>query len=99
MTTKEKILKEIKKYKDTLVLEMFEVVLLEGFTESEDDYYYILRRVGGGFVLLSCVGTLIPLYKKLDDDDYEKLEKWFQMNCDTYDPSDRRYITYEEWKK
>ena len=97
-TTKKQILKEIEQYRNTLVLNMFEVCRLEGFDEDEEDYYYVLRNVRGGFTFLSCVGGFIPLYKKIDEKDYDHLEMWFQMNCDTYDPSERRYMTYEELK-
>jgi len=73
---------EIKSYKNTLVLDFDKVVLLLGYKEEPDDYYYHFETFGPNSktYLSSCVGSFIPLINKLNKKDYNRLYKWFKLN-------------------
>ena len=92
--SKKEILEEIEQYIGTLVLDMFDVVRLEGFIEDDGDYYYIMRKIKGGIYCSSCVLNFIPLKGKIDDDEYNALERQFEMNCDTCCPKCKTYLNH-----
>ena len=73
---------EIAKYKNTLVLDFDKVVLLRGYKEEPDDYYYHFESFGPNSkeYLASCVMGFIPLINKLNKKDYDKLQYWFKLN-------------------
>jgi len=80
MNNKKIILKQIKKHNGELVLDLFEVVKLEGFYEDEEDYYYIYRNLIGEKIYSSCVGSFIPLKSQLNRKYYNELLRIFNLN-------------------
>lgn len=78
--------KEMEPYKDTLVLNMFEVVKLEGVEydpgdeEWPDDLFWVYRQLDGKVLWSSCVGKWIPLKGKLNKKDYNNLERLWDLN-------------------
>jgi len=77
---KEKILKVIKQHKGELVLDLFKVVRLKGFYETEEDYYYVYEQIPGETFYSSCVGSFIPLKGKIDKEHYDELVRVFGLN-------------------
>ena len=74
------IVKEAEPYFGTLVLDMFEMVLLIGVDADEHDYYYVYQPTKGGgwnkdgeVYWSSCVGTYYPLKGVLPDKQYDRL--------------------------
>lgn len=49
--------------------------------ETDEDYYYVVGDMNG-IHRLSCVCGLIELKGKIDDQDYERLERLFKLNID-----------------
>lgn len=71
---------EEKKYKDTLVLNMFEMVLFRGVIDWEDDYYYQYENLEWEISESSCVVGFIPLKWSLPTKDYLRLSYWWGLN-------------------
>lgn len=63
-----------------LVLDFFRVVQLIGFAEDDEDYYYIVKVVGGVEHWISCVMDLIPLKGVLPEETYNGLFRVFELN-------------------
>jgi hypothetical protein len=71
---------ECNKHRNEIVLDMFGVVKLLGWTDQfEDDFYYIVVD-GYDVKLISCVGGLVWLKNKLDLWEYSCLQRTFEMN-------------------
>lgn len=70
--------KEIKKYKDTLVLDFGRVVILRDFLFEEDDYYYVFQNLMSDIYQSNCVHGFISLKDRLNPKEYEKLLLWFK---------------------
>src|SRR3972149_2731481 len=83
---KKSILKFIKKYKGQLCLDCCgELVLLVGFYEDTEDYYYDCLTLSNawstnGKVHHSCVGWMIPLKPQLNKKSYNYLDMFFKNN-------------------
>jgi len=80
MTTFKELKKELKPYKNTLVIGHFnEVVRLVGVNEDEDDYYWIYDSKEGKSYE-SCVGGWVALKGVIPDEDYERLLRVWNLN-------------------
>lgn len=79
MNNWELLMKEKKQYKDTLVLDMFEMVLLKDIIDWEDDYYYVYEKLDGETYESSCCVWFTPLID-LKEKDYKRLEYWWRLN-------------------
>lgn len=84
------IQKEFEKYGNTLVLDMFEVVLFVGIESDDHDHYYVFQPCkGGGYgndgkvYWASAVGTFYPLKGVLPDKQYERLVWLWNNNFNT----------------
>ena len=74
----------VEAHRGELVLNCFEVVRLDGLLdEPDDDYYYILSGKDGKHYS-SCVGRPILLKGFLASEDYNKLERVFNLNIDQW---------------
>lgn len=80
MTTFKELQEETDKYKDTLVLDLFEVRLFRRVIEDPDDYYYEYITLKGNTYLSSCVGWIIPLIDRLDKKQYNHLARIWNLN-------------------
>ena len=78
--SRKRITKEINKHKGELVLDVFEIVSLEGFHEDEEDYYYVFRSLYKGVFRSSCVGGFTPLKGRLKKEEYKELERLWELN-------------------
>jgi hypothetical protein len=82
----EELQKEMEPYKDSLVLDFFEVVKLEGveYDEGDDgwpsDFFWVYRKLDGKIYWSSCCGRWTPLKGKIDDDEYNNLERVWNLN-------------------
>ena len=79
MTTLKELQDELKPYRDTLVLDFFDVVRLVGVTEDKDDFYWIFDTKKGT-VYSSCVCSWKPLKGHLKDSDYKELVRVWNLN-------------------
>lgn len=66
---------------DTLVLDMFEIVIFRWIWEDEYDYYNIYERLDWKVEEKSATIWYIPLKNRLEEDEYEKTRSWFEMNA------------------
>ena len=82
MDTLEKLREETDEYKNTLVLDFYEVKVFLQIVEDPDDYYYELVDTKGRTTLFSCVGRIIPLVDRLNKDDYNYLASVWNLNND-----------------
>lgn len=80
MNNYKRIMKEVDKHRGELVLDIFEIVRLEGFHEDEDDYYYVFRTLYKGVIRSSCVGGFTPLKGRLRKKEYKELERVWELN-------------------
>jgi hypothetical protein len=81
MTTLESLKQELEPYKDTLVIdELWTVAKLIDVIDGDDDYYWVLISPKRGKYHATCVGKWIPLKGKIDDEDYERLERIWKLN-------------------
>lgn len=71
--------KEMEPYKDTLVLDYFEVVRLVDVFEDEDDFYWVYDT-HKGLIHSSCVVGWIPLKGILIDKNYDELVRVWNLN-------------------
>ena len=75
----------VEAHRGELILNYFEVVRLDGLLdEPDDDYYFILSGKEGRENYLSCVGRLMLLKGFLADEDYNELERVFDLNIDQW---------------
>ncbi|MCH8067807.1 MAG: hypothetical protein IID16_00840 [Candidatus Marinimicrobia bacterium] len=73
MTTLIKLQKELKPYKDTLVIgDLDNVVRLADVIDGDDDYYWVYDTMRG-ITHASCVGGWIPLKGFIPSKDYDRL--------------------------
>jgi len=79
MTTLEDLKKELEPYRNTLVLDYFELVRLVDVIDGEDDYYWVYDTKKG-IVHSSCVGGWIPLKGKIEDENYDGLVRVWNLN-------------------
>jgi hypothetical protein len=82
MTTLKELQEETDKYKDTLVLDFFEVKLFRQIVEDPDDFYYEFVDLRGKISLSSCVGWIMPLIDRLDKEQYNYLAQIWNLNND-----------------
>jgi hypothetical protein len=80
MATLEELQKETDKYKNTLVLDFFEVKVFKEIIDDTEDYYYVYMGWRGNKSLCSCVGWFIPLIDRLDKDQYNYLARIWNGN-------------------
>lgn len=72
--------KECEQYNDTLVIDFDKVVVLRGYVNGDEDYYYIFQDIHSKVWQSSCVGGFIPLKGFLPTKEYERLLYYFQIN-------------------
>lgn len=81
MATLAELEEETNKYKDTLVLDFFNVVLFKRVVEDPEDFYYeYVEGHTGKTILSSCVGWFIPLVDRLDKRQYNYLADVWNLN-------------------
>jgi len=72
---------ELEPFRNTLVLEYFNVVRLVDVIESKDDYYWVYDG-DKGLILSSCVGGWFPLKGFIRQEDYDRLVRVWNLNHD-----------------
>ena len=79
-----------------------EVKRLVGVASDNDDHYYVLEDIKGKRIYSSCVGRLIILKNKINDDEYEYMESLYVRNhsdiCMTH-PTDEERKQFKEFFK
>jgi hypothetical protein len=81
MATLKELQDELAPYKGTLVIdEMWTVCRLLDVVAEPEDFYWKLKQPKRGTYLSSCVGGWIPLKGKIDDEEYKRLEHYFNIN-------------------
>ena len=80
-----KLKKETDKYKNTLVLDHYNVVVFLGVRDEEDDFYYEFQSFHsdphkGKIYMSSCVGQMFPLIYRLKKEDYNYLADVWNLN-------------------
>ena len=71
---------ELEPYKNTLVLDHFEVVRLVDVIDGEEDYYWIYDNHIRGVVHSSCCGGWTALKGVLSDEEYGRLVHIWNLN-------------------
>ena len=73
---------EVKKYKNTLVIDFDKVVLLLGYKKEPEDFYWYFESIGTNSkkYLSSCACNFIPLINQLNQKDYKNLYDTFMFN-------------------
>jgi hypothetical protein len=79
-TTCLSMLKDEIKYKNTLVLDGFELVIFLCLDFRDDDYYYVCKERRKDKYLSSGVGRLVYLKDKLDKKEYDELVRVWNLN-------------------
>jgi hypothetical protein len=79
MVTLEQLKEEMEPYRNTLVLDYFEVCRLADVIDGGDDYYWVYDTKRGT-VHSSCVGSWIPLKGVLPEQDYSDLVRVWNLN-------------------
>lgn len=79
MTTLNSLKKELEPYKNTLVLDFFQVKRLVDVIDDGDDFYWVYDN-GRGREYSTCVGLWIPLKGKIDENRYNKLVTVWNLN-------------------
>ena len=79
MATLIELKKELEPYKNTLVLDFFNVVRLVDVVDGQDDYYWVYDTPNG-LKQSSCVTGWIPLKDRLNNDEYNRLVKVWNYN-------------------
>ncbi len=83
----------VEKHKGELVLEGFDVVMLEGFEDiPDDDYYYVVTGKQGTF-WLSCVADLYPLKDVLPEAQYNRMLETYKLNVEWWKSLAERQVT------
>lgn len=80
MSNWELLLEEKRKYKDTLVLDCFDLVIFRDIIDWEDDYYYLYERLNWEKYESSAVIWFSPLKGRLSKEEYERLERLWDFN-------------------
>jgi len=73
------IIRQVKKYKNSLVLFSFEVCELLDWVDGEDDYYWVVNT-NREIIWRSCVGGFISLIDYLPKNLYDGLKKTWDYN-------------------
>lgn len=68
------------KFKNTLILYLFEVVRLVDIVQDEDDFYWVFEKSNGEVQHVSCLIEWIPLKSLLKDKQYERLKSFWNLN-------------------
>lgn len=71
---------EVAKHKNELVFCEDKVYRFLGIKDEPEDLYYILKDLRGKILYSSCVGKIIPLYGRLELEDYDNLLNTFELN-------------------
>jgi len=79
MATYNDLRKELEPYKNTLVLDFFEVVRLVDVVQDEYDFYWVYDS-RDGIKKSSCVTSWKPLKGYLKDSDYDYLVRIWNYN-------------------
>jgi len=77
-----KFKKEVEKYKGQLVLNSFDVVMIEDFMVDDEDNWYGFRTWHNKHFWESCVCGFIPLKDRLSKREYNKLLYQFNLNIE-----------------
>jgi hypothetical protein len=85
MATLDDLKMEMKGIQGTLVLDHFDVVRLIDVVDGEDDYYWVYKSSERGVYWSSCCGRWIPLKGKLDEKDYNEIERVWGLNENNWD--------------
>jgi len=80
MNTFEKMKKELKEYKNTLVLDFLTTVILRDIEEDEYDYYYVYENLDWDVYSVSAIVGFTPLKGRLKEEEYKRIENWWNMN-------------------
>lgn len=75
----QKMVEKLEPYRNTLVLDLFNVVKLVDVISDEEDIWWIYDN-GRKTIKSSAVMDWIPLKGKIDDKDYEQLERIWNLN-------------------
>lgn len=86
----------IEKHRGEIVLDFFETVRLEEIVDGEDDLYYVYRTAKKGIYYSSCVGGPVLLKGQISDEEYERLEGMFLVNCNTVCQECKTYINWRQ---
>ena len=78
----DKFKKEVEKYKGQLVLDSFDVVMIEDFMSDNEDNYYGFRTWTNKHYWSSCVGSFTPLKRRLSKKEYSRLLYQFNLNIE-----------------
>ena len=79
MATYNDLRKELEPYKNTLVLDFFEVVRLVDVVQDDDDFYWVYDTPNG-IKKSSCTTNWKPLKGYLKDNDYHYLVRIWNYN-------------------
>jgi hypothetical protein len=82
MITMDSLRAEVEPYKNTLVLDCFDVVRLVGIAEDQSDFYYVYERFRQGIVWSSAVGGWTPLKGIIPENEYKRLVYIWNLNND-----------------
>lgn len=74
------MLKTAQKYKNTLILDMFNLVIFLDVEFDDEDFYYVCSDKNKGIYRSSAVGTPIFLKDKLNKKEYNKLIRIWNLN-------------------
>jgi len=81
------IQKRVNEHRNELVLDLFEAVKLLGWTDIPDDDYYYVMGYKNRIKLHSCVMDFIVLKGKIEESEYQYLERIWKLN---------QHVDYEE---
>ena len=79
MATLESLKKELEPYKNTLVIDNFQIVRLVDVVDGKNDYYWVYDGYRGEY-WSSCVMDFIPLKGFIDDKKYSRLVNVWNLN-------------------
>lgn len=85
MATFETLKQEMQGHQGALVLDYFDVVRLVDVIDGEDDYYWVYKSSERGVYWSSCCGGWKPLKGKIDEKDYNELERVWKLNEENWD--------------
>jgi len=77
---------EIAPYKNTLVIDGYDVVLLEDVIDGHIDFYYVFHHSKNGRYESSVVGGFIPLKGRINENDYNSLARIWNINYEPKTP-------------
>ena len=71
----------VNKHRGELVLDTFDVVMLEGFEDVPDEDYYWIVTGEKGTYWTSCVSVLYPLKNVLPEEQYNRMLEIYNLNA------------------